>query len=142
VDVVAGAAGQDRSGRRQQLLGMTSGGHPCIEVVSIPAGSDVERMVFTYLRPQYTHATRDLGEDVTIAHLALGDQDGVFVTCDKGAGYLAICELGPGRVASPFDVWTWLADERLISEAERMVLNEAILKGDRSLPGLPGRFRP
>jgi hypothetical protein len=96
-------------------------------------------MVYSHLRPQSASSTQDLGEHVTIAHLAIQATDGVFVTCDKGAAYLALSELGRGRVASPFDLWQWMGQQQLISPEQQQALHSATLKSG-SLPGMPRRL--
>ncbi|MEZ4474384.1 MAG: hypothetical protein R3F60_27080 [bacterium] len=49
------------------------------------------------------HGSLNRGEAELIALAATTLPDGCFVTLDKKASYTALVELGPGRVASPFD---------------------------------------
>jgi hypothetical protein len=142
VDVVASAAGNDKSGRRAKLLSLSSEGEPSIAVHEIPADSAVAEMVIEHLRPDQSSSTKDLGEDVSIAYCAVQDLEATFVTTDKGAAYLALAELGPGRVASPFDLWLWLAREGLVTTEVRDALNAATARKDGASPGVPRRFAP
>ncbi len=115
---VASAAPLDKSGRRNSLLGMNQSGEPVIEVHSIMAGSPAARFLFEYLRPRASGATKNLGEDAAISYCAFERTDACFVTMDKGAAFLALAELGTGRVATPFDLWHDLLTQELVSSAE------------------------
>jgi hypothetical protein len=57
--------------------------------------------------------------------------EAVFVTMDKGAAFVALAELGPARVATPFDVWSWLREQSLISAEQRRALDNATVDKDR-----------
>lgn len=102
---VASAASLDRSGRRNSLLDMQHSGQPVIEVHSIMAGSKAANFLFEYLRPRAASATKNLGEDAAIAYCVTERTDACLVTDDKHAAFLALAELGRGRVATPFDLW-------------------------------------
>lgn len=137
---VASAASLDQSGRRNTLLAMSQSGEPVIEVHSIMAGSVAASFLFEYLRPHASSATKNLGEDAAIAYCAIERTDACFVTMDKGATFLALAELGSGRVATPFDLWDDLVSKGLISPAEFSSLCELVRKS-LGLPGVPQRIR-
>ncbi len=137
---VAAGASRDKTGRRQKLLELSQGGRPCIAVHTLLASSPAGAMLWQHLRPNADSATRDLGEDASISFCATERRDAVFVTADKGAAFVALAELGPGRVATPFDLWFDLREERLITPSQCLSLCDATLKADSGLPGLPRRF--
>jgi hypothetical protein len=138
-EVKAGAA-NDRSKRRQALFAMENGGEPCIRVHAIPTTSVAADHLFNHLRTRTENASRDLGEDASIAYCMGEDPLAVFVAMDKRAAYVALAELGPGRVASVFDCWASLRDDGLITAADFDALSNRAIKGDNGLPGLPRRF--
>jgi hypothetical protein len=141
VDEVAAAASQDRSGRRQKLLGMIStAGKPVVHVHEILDGSAASDMLFDYLRKQESHADKDLGEDASIAFCAKEAPEAVLVLSDRRGAFIALAELGRNRVATPFDLWEDLKSRGLVSPEEAQALHTATLKGDSSLPGIPRRF--
>lgn len=137
---VASAASLDRSSRRKSLLAMQQSGEPVIEVHSIMVGSETAEFLFGYLRPNAPSATKNLGEDAAIAYCAIERKDACFVTMDKGATFLALAELGRGRVATPFDLWDDLLLKGLISPNEFSSLCETVHKS-LGLPGVPQRIR-
>jgi hypothetical protein len=137
---VASAAPRDQSGRRNSLLAMSQSGEPVIEVHSIMVGSEAARFLFEYLRPHAPRATKNLGEDAAIAYCAVERKDACFVTMDKGASFLALAELGSGRVATPFDLWDDLLSKGLIDPAEFLRLCELVYRSI-GLPGVPQRIR-
>lgn len=139
MDSVAASAPQDKSGRRQQLLALQASARPAIAVRSLLVGSEAANVVLNYLRQDTRSATRDLGEDESIAYCMVEAKDAVFVTMDKRAAFVALAELGPGRVATPFDLWGWLAEERMLNATVRTALFEASHGADRGLPGVPRR---
>jgi hypothetical protein len=141
VDAVAIGAANDKSGRRQRLLAMHAGGKPCIEVHSIGSDSAAADFLFDHLRASEASATRDLGEDESIAFCAVEETGATFVSVDKQAAYLALCELGSPRVASPFDLWSWLKDTGRVDAATFSKLCSATAVGDCGIPGVPRRFR-
>jgi hypothetical protein len=142
VDEVAAAAARDRSRRRQTLFAMESGGAPCIRVHPILTTSVAADHLFNHLRTRASNASRDLGEDASIAYCMGEDPEAVFVAMDKRAAYVALAELGTGRVASPFDCWAWLRDRGHITLGDFEALCARLLKVDVGLPGLPRRFLP
>ncbi len=139
-EYVAARAGTDKSGRRQRLLAVTTSGEPSLIVHPVVDGSDVSKMIYGHLRRTLSGTDRHLGEDESIALLALELTDAVFVTMDKGATYQALAELGPGRVASPFDLWDDLRAESCIAPGEFDRLCDLTTKGDSGLAGVPLRF--
>ncbi|HEY4159822.1 MAG TPA: hypothetical protein VGM29_17045 [Polyangiaceae bacterium] len=140
VDVVAQAAAKDKSGRRAKLLGMTTPNGGAVSVLGLLADSAAADLLFDYFRPNASFATKDWGEHASIAYCVADDRDAIFVTCDRGAAYLALAELGPGRVASPFDLWHWLASEGLVSVDTLNALCQFTIKNAGDLPGVPSRF--
>lgn len=141
VESVAAGAAADKSGRRQSLLNLLAAGEPAIAVRSLAFGSP-GALAFEYLRKDEVEATKNVGEDESIAYCMTEASDAIFVTFDKVAAHIALAELGGARVASTFDLWFWLADKRMISERERDALCQAFLKKDSTLPGIPLRLRP
>jgi hypothetical protein len=138
VKEVALAAQEDRSGRRTSWLGLRQGSRSVIEVHPIMAGTAAAKFLFEYLRPNAPGATKNLGEDASIAFCAKEQSDAVFVTMDKGAAFVALAELGPTRVASPLDLWRELFAEGLIDESQFSNLCDAVVKA-LGLPGTPAR---
>jgi hypothetical protein len=139
VEEVASAAPQDKSGRRQKLLAMRQSDGPVIEIHKIMTGSAAANYLFQYLRPSASSATKNLGEDASIAYCAIEQTDGAFVTTDKGAAFVALAELGMGRVAAPFDLWKELLSRKLVSKAEFSDLCDWVRKSF-NLPGIPRRL--
>lgn len=129
----------DRSGRRARLLTMSSGGAPAIEVHHIVVGSPAADLLYRHLRRASSDATEDLGEHASIAFCALMSAAAVFVTADKKAAFLALAELGSGRVATPFDLWDDLSRKGLITRVQFDALCKRTVK-ESGLPGLPRRF--
>jgi hypothetical protein len=142
VGEVARAASRDRSGRRQALLSLASAGALCVEVHHVLAGTPAADDLYTHLRPSSAAATHDLGEHVSIAFCAIERPDAIFVTQDKAAAYLALAELGPGRVSTPFDFWDEMRAEGLISHLHFEQLCRRTLASGSSLTGLPLRLVP
>jgi hypothetical protein len=138
---VAHAAVGDKSGRRQAMLAHSCADGPLVRVHDIVVGSVAEDFLYSHMRPDGSRATKDLGEHASVALAATTLFDAVFVTMDKGAAYLALSELGVGRVASPFDYWHWLLQSGLIHNDVFTSLCECTHKGDGHLPGMPRRFR-
>lgn len=67
--------------------------------------------------------------------------DLIFVCQDQRATLVALAELGPGWVASPFDCWDALRQQGLIDDSAFGVLSQYSLRRDGGLPGIPWRFR-
>ncbi|MCA9559700.1 MAG: hypothetical protein H6704_30530 [Myxococcales bacterium] len=126
---------------RHRLLRRATQGQRWIRVHDLALGSAAERLYSTYLRPSQTDATKHQGEDQSIALCATALTDAVFVTCDRQAALVALAELGPGRVATPFDVWADLERRGLVSAADRAALDAETLKTTQGLfPGVPRRL--
>ena len=93
---------------RERLLDRATDGRPWITVhrvaVPSPAGQAFARL----------SQRLDPGEAESIAWCAHESTDAVFVTQDKTAAFVALAELGLGRVALPFDLWCALRDAGLI----------------------------
>jgi hypothetical protein len=107
-------------------------------------GTPAASMLYEYLRLNSTHATKDLGEDASIAFCAMVRTDSIFVTQDKGAALVALSELGSGHVATPFELWFDLRGRGLVSAEQFQRLCESTLKtlkSDSTWPGIPARFR-
>jgi hypothetical protein len=136
---VAKAAKLDQSGRRQKLLTM---GAPNLSVrVHRPTAYSAASTYFLkYLRPRAADARKNMGEDVAIALAATDEPSLVFVLRDGGAALVALAELGPGRVATPFECWHELHAAGLLTLAQRDDLHTRTHKGT-ALPGVPLRFR-
>jgi hypothetical protein len=83
VESVAAGAQNDRSGRRRALLALTDAGRPAIAVQSLAIGSAAADLLLNYLRPDAPTATRDLGEDESIAYCMEDARDATFVTLDR-----------------------------------------------------------
>ncbi|HZL16785.1 MAG TPA: hypothetical protein VFG23_03450 [Polyangia bacterium] len=139
VEEVAAGAASDRSTRRTQLLQLKGADRPSVVVHAVAADSAAGEMLYRHLRPKGVASTKNIGEDVAIAFAATMDSEAVFVTMDKAAAYAALAELGPGRVASPFDLWAHLLDAGHVSKAQYDRLLDRTWKG-RGLPGVPWRF--
>jgi len=98
-------------------------------------------MLYRHLRRETEASTKNLGEDVAIAFAASMDPDAVFVTMDRAAAYVALAELGPGRVATPFDLWAYLRERGNVTGPQYDRLSERTWRSF-GLPGLPWRFSP
>lgn len=142
-EAVAAGAVTDQSGRRTKLLALAGAQGPVLTVHSLIAGTAEFDMLYTHLRPDEPKSARDLGEDESIALAAHKLTTATFATADKGAAYQALVELGPGRVASPFDLWWDLRSEGVVTAATFDALCHATWKSDRSgIAGLPKRYFP
>jgi hypothetical protein len=135
---IAAGAANDRSGRRGALLGLTVGGQRVVEEHAPSA--QARTTLYSHLRPDETSATRDLGEDESIAVLLHDLPDAVFVLIEIRATRVALAELGHSRVATPFDYWAWLRDEGIIDGEAFDDLCNRLTKKDAGLKR-PLRFR-
>jgi hypothetical protein len=137
---VADTAKLDKSGRRAALLAMQApSGGPSVAIHD--GGPSANAMLWGHLRPQAAKASKDLGEDVSIAVCATELPAAIFVTMDKRAAYIALAELGRGRVATPFDLWAQLEQEGCLSAAVFRELCERTFKSDQGLDGIPKRYQ-
>lgn len=125
---------------RQNLLDRATEGITWVEVHRTALGSRVH----LYYQQRLKHLLRKkfhAGEAESIAWCVAGDLDAVFVTQDITAMCVALSELGPGRVALPFDLWRWLLDERLIDHTAFEALCQSTWKNMREcVPGIPARL--
>lgn len=82
----------------------------------------------------------DAGEAETIA-LCAQDADAIFVTEDIVAAFVALSELGPGRVVLPYDLWRWLRGQGLVDASQYDALCTMTARGNlkQRLPGIPSR---
>jgi len=140
MEEVSSGAIEDRSKRRQSLLAMkTPQGEPVVVVHSLILGRPASKMLFEYLRPNAPNATKNLGEDASIAYAARESSTAVFVAFDKGACFLALGEIGRDRVASPFDLWDDLKQRGLLTATQFENLCNRTQKLS-NLPGIPARL--
>lgn len=111
-----------------------------VDVVDILFGSDAMALL-AKLRPGENSSTANLGEHASIALFATELGDATFVTSDKNAAMIALSELGPGRVSTPFDLWESLYDEACLEVEARDKLHSRTLKSlSGLLPGVPTRL--
>lgn len=140
LESVARGSGLDRSGRRPALLAWTAGdSRPVIDVKRIVVGTQAFAFLDA-LRTSWHDPVADLGEHESIAWCHTEDPDGVFVTMDKGALMLASAELGPSRVATPFDLWLDLMDSNLIDRPTCEWLANETAKPLRPMVRVPTRL--
>jgi len=140
VRAVHGEAYGDGKGPRALLLDATTPEGPVVEVHDFEPGSAAQRMLDEYLRPDPEIGDKDEGEHASIALCVHEAPEAMFVTTDKPAAYLALAELGPGRVATPFDLWADLRGRGLVSQEAFEALCDGTRKRFR-LPGVPERVR-
>ncbi|MCB9740352.1 MAG: hypothetical protein H6747_13910 [Deltaproteobacteria bacterium] len=88
-----------------------------------------------HLRPTDVAADKNLGEDASIALAATLEREAIFVTRDKVAAFVALAELGPGRVSTPFDVWVDLQQHGMIDAACARRLHEATCRALHQIGG-------
>lgn len=134
---VAEEAKKTPHGRR--LLELETDGQSWVQVHDMSSAGPATEMLFGHLRCGAA-STKNLGEDASIAFCAIEAKDAVFVSLDNNATYTALAELGPGRVATPFDLWAALEGLGLIEAGVRDDLNNAVLRKRQNLPGVPKRF--
>ena len=133
---VADSAPLDKSERRDALLKLTTVvGGQCVRIHD--GGADAAAVLWGHLRPDASKATRDLGEDASIAVCAAELPAGVFVTMDKRAAYVALAELGRGRVCAPFELWDALERAGQISLETYRRLCEKTARQDQGLSAVP-----
>lgn len=99
---------------------------------SIMIGTPAADIVFGHLRRTESRATANLAEHQSIAWLISESPEAVFVTEDKKAAFLALAELGRGRVAHSHDLWLYLRDKRLIDQTQFEKLCRASCRTDQS----------
>ena len=82
-----------------------------VQVLEVNAESPAEELLYGYFRSRSEYrkgSTINFAEHQALALLMTSEPNRVFVTFDKGAAYLALMELGAGRVVHPFDLWQQL----------------------------------
>ncbi len=137
---VAQGAPYDKTGRRQRLMELRDASG--LAGIQIHDGDDrAGAVLYGHLRPSGAAASKDIGEDASIAFCIAQEPNAIFVTMDKRSAYVALAELGPGRVATPFDVWIWLENNSLITCSQRDDLMRATAKGDQGIQGIPVRYQ-
>ncbi len=139
VEHVADKAPQDQSGREAAMLRLVGAAGPVVQVHQISAESACTQFLFEQLRPDGDMTARNMEEHVAIAYCATDFPDSIFVAGDKGAVFLGLAELGPGRVATPFDYWDHLRQSKVIGEEQFRRLCEVTQK-KVGLPNVPKRF--
>lgn len=108
-------------------------------VFNIMIGTPAFDIVHSHLRQTASRATANLAEHQAIAWIISERRDGVFVTGDKKAAFLALAELGCGRVAHPHDLWLYLRDQGRVDQAQFDGLSQTTCRSDQSV--LPLRCR-
>jgi len=101
--------------RRGLIAANDSDGQRIIAVHPVMSGSAAFEYLFSELRPHLPSSDKDLVEHLSIAACAHDLPEAVFVAADKGAAFLALSELGRGRVATPFDLWDDLLGRSVIA---------------------------
>lgn len=105
-------------------------------------GPEQEWRAYQHLRGTSPQATANSGEHEAIALLATRDElrHAIYVVQDRHAVALALAELGPGRVVTPFDCWQALHLGAILTLEQRDLLFSRVEKND---PGLrrPLRYR-
>ena len=95
-------------------------------------GARAFNVLHNHLRPTTSRPTANLAEHQAIAWIISERRDGIFVTEDKKAAFLALAELGCGRVAHSHDLWLYLRDEGIINPLQFANLCKATCRTDRS----------
>lgn len=140
VETVARGAAKDKSGRRGRLLSMKDAkGVGCIIIHPVAVDTEAGKMIYGHLRKNASISDEHLGEHESIAYCAHDDRSAIFVAADKLACFLALAELGPSRVASPFDLWWDLKARGLITKEVFDRLSQRTAKTS-GLQGIPLRF--
>lgn len=101
--------------RRDLLAARDGDGKRIIAVHPVMNDTPAFEYLFSELRPHAASADKDLVEHLSIAACAHDLTEAVFVAEDKGAAFLALSELGRGRVATPFDLWDDLLGRSVIA---------------------------
>jgi hypothetical protein len=127
------------SPRRTRLLNMSDAGRSSIEVHDIKVPSEAADFLYGHLRKDSSDVDEHVGEHASIAFCAVVEPDGVFIADDKQALFLALAELGSSRVATAFDLWAHLRDQKLIDPGQFKALCERTRKS-AALAATPRRF--
>lgn len=136
-DTTAAAAADDH--RRRALLQEKDAG--LVSVFSIAPKGEAADIVHRHLRDRGTSPTANLAEHQCIAYALTAAPNAIFVTQDKRAAFLALYELGPGRVVHSMDLWRHLERDKLVDTEGFTRLVNYTVHADQSLPGAPWRFR-
>jgi len=150
VDVVAKEAcrGGGRRPQRSFLVegDIANGVVPWLQTVALPLDGEPLAALLR-LRPKEASADKNLGEDASIALAATTERAAILVTLDKTAAFVALAELGPCRVCTPFDFWADLYVRGLIDDPCLHRLHGATCRQLGRLGGgrmgvfqMPGRF--
>jgi len=118
-----------RSSVRKALL--TTNPTP-FQVFRIMTDTPAFHTAHNHLRRTESRPTANLAEHQAIAWIIHERPDAVFVTGDKKAAFLALAELGCGRVAHTYDLWLHLRDERLLDQNQFRNLCEDTRKTDQT----------
>lgn len=107
---IAEATATDGSEERRQFFQEAH-----VKTLRIEMESVAEKLLYGHFRSrsEYQRGTVvNFAEHQAFALLLTEEQNRTFVTFDKGAAYLALLELGPGRVAHPVDLFWHLEQEQ------------------------------
>lgn len=120
---------------------LEGGGGAPVSTFEVMVDSEAATIVYQHLRKNEAMASANLAEHECIAYALAEAPDAIFVADDKQAAFLALAELGRGRVAHPTELWHHLWTERLIDGEGLSRLMRSTLAKDQSLPAVPWRFR-
>lgn len=101
-----------------------------LQVHDITYGSDTFVLYTEYRKGAQTDANRGEHEAIALCTTALTRT--VFVAGDKLACWLALLELGSGRVATPYELWDDLKARRILTEDLWDKLCERTRKGQQN----------
>lgn len=107
---IAEATAGDGSEERQRLIEEAR-----VKTLRVEVESPAENLLYGHFRSRSEYqrgSTVNFAEHQAFALLLTEEKNRIFVTFDKGAAYLALLELGPGRVAHPFDLFFYLEQKR------------------------------
>mgnify|MGYP001765908661 CR=1 FL=1 len=108
-----------------------------IRVIEILTDTDAARVLYEHLRKDQVVASDDLAEHEAIAWALTSGEEAILVTMDRRAALTALAELGRGRVAHAFELWTHLFEAGRIVQDEFVELCRHTLAKDQGLPGIP-----
>jgi hypothetical protein len=130
---------QDQSGRRGRLLHALASAGPLWTVLQVPIGTQGYERLMELRRPYEgrEQPDADLAEHEAIAVCATERRDLIFVCQDRRAIGLALDELGPGRVATPYDLWEDLRRRQLFDQGGFEALCKSTRIALNQRPALP-----
>ena len=135
------AASQEHGSRRRAFLhAKSANGQSVIRTFDVLVGTQTGLVLYDHLRRHHS-SSADLAEHQAIAWAIVERPTATVVTADKAAATLALSELGMDRVCHPMEFWKYLEDASLITTEVWGALCERLLRADRTLPGLPWRYR-